>query len=233
MNYAVILAGGVGSRLKSSKIPKQFVELEGIPILQHVVDKFLFSIEINKIVVVVNDIWYEHAKNILSDSVYKNVSICTGGNTRQESLYNGVKFIEQTYGISSDDKIISHDAARPFITLRIIEENIQKLNQFKVVDTVIPATDTIVKSDNGIIISNIPDRSTMYQGQTPQSFYAQDFIKLYESLTKDYLDKVTDAARIFAENGFDVGLVNGSEYNIKITTDYDLMIAEFLTKNKK
>ncbi len=228
MNYGVLLAGGTGTRLKSSKIPKQFLELGGLSVLESVVDKFLVCDKIDRIVLVVNEVWLDHAKSLLASDKYNNVIICTGGATRQESLYNGLKLIRDKYGISSDDKVVSHDIARPFITLKIIEDNIKALDNSRVADTVIPATDTIVKSENNQFITEIPKRSQMYQGQTPQSFYLSDFIKLYEKLDKEYLDSLTDAARMFVENGFKVALVKGSEFNIKITTDYDFMIAKYL-----
>lgn len=228
MNYAVLLAGGTGTRLKFSKLPKQFLELDNVSVLESVVDKFLICDQIDKIILVVNEVWIDHARAMLSNDRYKAVDICTGGATRQDSLYNGVKWIESNYGISNEDKVVSHDVARPFITLKIISDNLEALKTYRAADTVIPATDTIVRSVNGNVISDIPQRNQMYQGQTPQSFYIADFIKLYESLDAEYLNSLTDAARMFAENGIEVALVRGSEFNIKITTDFDLMIAKYL-----
>ena len=117
---------------------------------------------------------------------------------------------------------------RPFITIRIIEDNIKLLDKYRAVDTVISATDTIVHSKNKEFISNIPDREYMFQGQTPQSFRCGDYIKLYENLDKNILVKLTDAARIFVDSGIKVGLVEGSQFNIKITSDFDLLVASTL-----
>ena len=111
---------------------------------------------------------------------------------------------------------------------RVIEENIEAMDYYDAVDTVIPATDTIVESDDKRIINKIPDRNKMYQGQTPQTFRRITYIKIYEQLAQDYLEKVTDAARILVENGCTVAMIRGDEFNIKITTEYDLRIASFL-----
>lgn len=231
MIYAVILAGGSGTRMKSAKIPKQFIMLGDKAILNHTVDKFLFVSKVDRIIVAAPKIWLRHTIDMFSDNKYDRVDVCEGGKTRQESLYKAVKYIEMKYP-ASEDLIISHDVARPFVSYRIINENIEALEKYEAVDTVIPATDTIVRSDSGAIVSAIPDRIKMYMGQTPQSFRRTTYTKIYESLDGEYLEKVTDAARILADNGCVVALVQGDESNIKITTDHDLQIAKFLVNKK-
>ena len=228
MIYAVLLAAGSGSRMKTSSIPKQFLEISGEPILRLAVDKFICCPKIDKIVVVAPPIWISHTRDILSNDRFSNVDVCEGGKTRQESLFNAVKYIDDTYNSSESDIVISHDVARPFISLRIIEDNIKALEKYDASDTVMPATDTIVHSEDGIVISSIPDRSKMFQGQTPQGFRLKSYLSIYKKLDSSYLDRVTDAARILSENGQTVGLVLGDVFNIKITTEYDFNIASFL-----
>ena len=228
MIYAVLLAAGSGSRMKTSTIPKQFLEIRGEPILRLAVDKFLACPRIESIVVVAPSIWMSHTRDVLSHPRYAACHVCEGGKTRQESLYNAVRYIDERYETSDSDLVISHDVARPFVSLRVIEENIRALERFDACDTVIPATDTIVVSEDNTLVSAIPDRRTMYQGQTPQSFRLKTYLRLYATLDKDYLDRVTDAARILKENGCTVGLVQGDVFNIKITTEYDFNIASFL-----
>lgn len=227
MNFAIILAAGSGTRIKSADVPKQFLELQGETLLESVVDKFLCCEEIDQIIVAVPEIWLEHSRDILKHKSQR-VHICTGGKTRQESLYKSALYIRDNFKITEKDKIISHDVARPFVTLRIIRENISALDKYRVVDTIIPATDTIVCSENGADIKTVPERKNMYLGQTPQSFFCLDYIKLYENLGDDYLNSVTDAVKIFVDNGYEVGIVNGSVFNIKITSDFDLLVANFL-----
>ena len=228
MNFAVLLAGGIGTRMKTSALPKQFLELGGEPILRLSVDKFLACPRIDHIVVAAPAIWMSHTRDLLRDARFADVQVCEGGHTRQESLYKAVKHIESVFPVCADDIIVSHDVARPFVSLRVIEENIAALQHYDAADTVMPATDTIVESDDQHVIARIPDRKKMYQGQTPQTFRRTAYLDLYEKLDQAYLDNVTDAARILAENGCNVALVRGDEFNIKITTEYDLRIASFL-----
>lgn len=228
MNFAVLLAGGTGTRMKTSKLPKQFLELGGEPMLRLTADKFLACPSIDHIIVAAPAIWMSHTRDLLRDARFADVHVCEGGRTRQESLYRAVKHIESVYPVADDDIVVSHDVARPFVSLRVIEDNIKALQLFDAADTVIPATDTIVESADQKTITRIQDRSRMYQGQTPQTFRRRSYLKIYETLDEDYLEKVTDAARILAEHGCTVGLVNGDEFNIKITTEYDLRIGSFL-----
>ena len=228
MNFAVLLAGGIGTRMKGAALPKQFLELGGEPMLRLTVDKFLVCPRIDHIIVAAPAIWLSHTRDLLHDERFADVTVCEGGRTRQESLYLAVKHIETVFPVSIDDVVVSHDVARPFVSLRVIEENIDALQNYDAADTVLPATDTIVESDDQRVIARIPDRRRMYQGQTPQTFRRITYLNLYEKLEKTYLDNVTDAARILVENGCTVALVRGDEFNIKITTEYDLRIASFL-----
>ena len=154
-----------------------------------------------------------------------NVEVVEGGSTRNETIINGCKFIEEKYGLNDDDIIITHDSVRPFITQRIIDDNVAAMKKYNAVDTVIEATDTIVESKDGKIISDVPNRKFMYQGQTPQSFNIKELIKTYESLTDDEKEILTDACKMFSIKGKDVNIVNGETFNIKITNIYDLKIA--------
>ena len=233
MVFAVILAGGSGTRMKSAKLPKQFLTIKGEPILRLTLDKFVACPGIDHIVLAAPAIWMAHTKDLLAGEHYQGVHVCEGGSTRQESLYNALKYIEANFEVDDETIVVSHDVARPFVSLRIIEDNICGVKELGAVDTVIPATDTIVQSSDGVIISNIPDRVQMYQGQTPQSFKLRTFTRIYETLDDAYLARVTDAARILAEHGCTVKLVQGELFNIKITTEYDFRIAEFLLGETK
>lgn len=166
MNFAVLLAAGSGTRMKTSTIPKQFLELAGEPILRLTVDKFLACPRIDNIVVAAPAIWTSHTRDLLRDERFRDVAICEGGHSRQDSLYKAVKYIESVFTVSNDDIIISHDVVRSFVTLRIIEDNINALRDYDAANTVIPSTDTIVESNDHKTIDRIQDRCRMYQGQT-------------------------------------------------------------------
>ncbi len=146
---------------------------------------------------------------------------------------NAISYIEEQGDLTEDTIIVTHDSVRPFITHRIISENVRYAQKYGACDTVIAATDTIVESRDGEIISEIPERSKMYQGQTPQSFCAVKLKNLYESLTEEEKQILTDAAKIFAIKGEKVYLVQGEVSNIKITYPYDLRVAEALIKEDR
>ena len=146
---------------------------------------------------------------------------------------SGIRYIEKEFGINDDDIIVTHDAVRPFLTHRIIEENIEMALKYGATDTVVPAFDTIVESKDGNIISDIPRRDFMYQGQTPQSFNINKLVGLYNSLTDEEKQVLTDAAKIFVVKGQEVKLVNGEVFNMKITTPYDLKLANALVNGEK
>ncbi len=228
MVIAVILAGGNGSRMMNTSTPKQFIKLGSLSLLEHTVEKFLYCPGIDVVVIVTHSAWLPHTQNILNSPQFKNVLVCEGGKTRQESLYYALKFIQKTIPNSEESIIISHDAVRPFVSFRIIEDNIRLAQKYDAVDTVLAATDTIVTSIDGSTVQSVPNRQSMYQGQTPQTFRLKTYVSIYEALEDNYLQTVTDAARILVENGCTVGLVHGEPFNIKITNDFDLHVAHFL-----
>ena len=154
-----------------------------------------------------------------------------GGKTRNDTLINSIKYIEDNFGIDDDSIIITHDSVRPFLTHRIIEDNIEAAKKYDACDTVVPATDTIVESLNGEIISNIPVRSNYYQGQTPQSFNIKKLADLINSLTDEESSILTDACKIFTLKGEEVHLVEGEVTNIKITYPYDLKLANTILED--
>ncbi len=151
-----------------------------------------------------------------------------GGSDRNSTIMNAINYIEEKFGLDDDTIIVTHDAVRPFVTHRIIMDNIKAAVKVGACDTVIPATDTIVESIDGEKISSIPDRSKVYQGQTPQSFRAKRLKELYLSLTAEEKAILTDAAKIYLLKGEAVHLVSGEVFNIKITYPYDLTVAETL-----
>ena len=230
MIYAVIAAGGIGSRMGNVEKPKQYITLKNKPIIAHTVEKFYVNDCFEKIIILCPDQWVNHTKSIIKKHLPEDerVVVLQGGSTRNETIMNAIKYIEETDGLDDETVIVTHDAVRPFVSARIISENIEGALKFGATDTVVPATDTIVESQNGSVISNIPDRSKLYQGQTPQAFKAKLLKELYYSLTEEEKDILTDACKIFSMKGHDVHLIDGEVHNIKITYPYDLRVAKAL-----
>lgn len=233
--YALILAGGIGQRMGNMEKPKQFIELKGKPILIHTIEKFYLNPKFQQILVLTPKQWINHTENLLKKYIpdgADKVIVLEGGATRNDTLMNGISYIENNGNMDEETVVVTHDAVRPFVTSRIIEENIQAAVSVGACDTVIPATDTIVTSEDGQIISEIPNRSLMYQGQTPQSFKAQMLKSLYASLSEEEKQVLTDAAKICVIKGKNVKLVDGEVYNIKITYPYDVDVAKLLLKEE-
>ncbi|HAP20003.1 MAG TPA: 2-C-methyl-D-erythritol 4-phosphate cytidylyltransferase [Lachnospiraceae bacterium] len=232
MIFGVVLAGGIGSRMGNVDKPKQYLLIGDKPILIHTLEKFFIESEFEKVLVLCPKEWVAHTRNLivkyLGDT--ERVVVLAGGETRNETIMNSIDYIEENYGLSEDTIIVTHDSVRPFVTQRIIKENIQYAKEFGACDTAVAATDTIVCSEDGKLISDIPKRQKMYQGQTPQTFQALKLKNLYYSLTDEEKNLLTDAAKIFVMKGEKVHIVEGEVFNIKITYPYDLRVAEALLK---
>lgn len=232
MIFAAILAGGVGSRMGNSDVPKQFLNLGDKPILIHTIEKFIINSKFDKILVLTPNNFINSTidliKNIEGET--DKIIVLEGGETRNDTIRNAISYIKSNFPIDDDSVIVTHDSVRPFVSHRIIEDNIKMASEYGACDTVIPATDTIVESVDGDTISSIPLRDHYYQGQTPQSFKINKLDSLYNNLSKDEIESLTDAAKIFTLNNEDVFLVEGDVTNIKITYPYDLKLANTILK---
>ncbi|MCB5940201.1 2-C-methyl-D-erythritol 4-phosphate cytidylyltransferase [bacterium 210820-DFI.6.52] len=228
MIFGAILAGGTGSRMNIADMPKQFLPLGDKPIILHTLEKFLLCDRMDRVYVGVHPDWVGHMQDLLERQVpqKERVTLVLGGGDRNSTIFNIVDKIEADWGQSDDHLIVTHDAVRPFVTLRILEENIEAARAFGACDTVVSAVDTIVVSENGETISQIPDRRLMYQGQTPQSFRISLLKRLYQSLDEEEKAILTDACKICVVRQTPVRLVEGDVSNLKITTVSDYKIAQ-------
>lgn len=235
MVFGVLLAGGVGSRMGNMEKPKQYLNIADRPIIIHTIEKFYVNETFEKILVLCPEQWISHTKNLIRKYIgeTERIVVVAGGETRNETIMNAIRYIEGEYEVDDDTIILTHDSVRPFVTHRIIEENIEYASKYGACDTAVSSTDTIVQSEDGRIISEIPERRKMYQGQTPQTFRLKKLKALYESLSAEERETLTDAAKIFVMKGEDVYLVEGEVSNIKITYPYDLRVAETLIQSEK
>ncbi|MCF2570145.1 2-C-methyl-D-erythritol 4-phosphate cytidylyltransferase [Mediterraneibacter glycyrrhizinilyticus] len=233
--YGVILAGGQGTRMGNSDKPKQFLEVGGRPILIHTVEKFVVTPDFHQVIVLAPKQWLAYTKDIIKKYIkhHERIVVIEGGNTRNETIMNAIQYIENSGCLTENTIIVTHDSVRPFVTYRMIEENIRYAEECGACDTVIPASDTIVESRDGNFISNIPERKMMYQGQTPQSFKAKRLREIYESLTEKEREILTDACKIYVLKNEPVHLVEGDVSNIKITYPHDLRVAEAILGGSK
>lgn len=230
MIFGAIVAGGIGNRMNLSGLSKQFLPLGDSkkPIIIHTLEKFLLCDRLDYIYLGVHKDWVGYAEELLGKYGIdtKRVFVTEGGADRNLTIMNMIDAIEKSHGASNEHIIVTHDAVRPFVTLKMINENIDAAVQCGACDTVMPAIDTIICSSGGDYITDVPDRKTMYQGQTPQSFNMQALKNLYNDLNNQEKSLLTDACRIFTFRNKPVKLVVGSTFNIKVTTVSDYKIAE-------
>jgi len=232
MIYAGILAGGQGTRMGNVPMPKQFLLLNEKPIIVHTLEKFVLNPRFDQIIIASPKEWINYTKDVLKkfELNLSHIHVVEGGKERNDTIMNIIKYIDNEYGLKDEDILLTHDAVRPFLTHRIIDENIDMGLKYGAVDTVIEAIDTIVESQDNEFVTNIPERDIMYQGQTPQTFNVKALEKLYNQLTEDEKNILTDACKIFSLKGEKVKLVRGELFNIKITTPYDLNVANSIIK---
>ena len=224
-NVAVILAGGIGSRV-GLEIPKQLVKLAGKTILEHTLLAIHSHDQINEILVIMPHTHLAEAP-FLGDRVrYPKIkALLAGGRTRNESTQVAIDFLG-----NRDCNVLLHDAVRPFITTAIISSCIAALTDFEAVDTGIPSADTIIEVDEENFIREIPSRSSLRRGQTPQAFRLSTIRDAYIKANQDpnfaATDDCTVVLRYLPETK--VKVVDGDVSNMKVTEPIDLFIADKL-----
>ena len=226
MNIALIVAAGSGTRM-GMETPKQFVLVKDKPLLFYSVNMFETYPELDSIVIVTNKEYISEVEEIVKEYNFKKVkAIVSGGETRQDSVYNGLTKIKEF--ASEDDIVLIHDSARPLVNHRIIYDNIKACLEFGAVDTVIQASDTIVKSTDGSGVDELPLRKELYQAQTPQTFKLGLILEAHEYAKTHHIPDVTDDVKLVISLGKQVHIVEGSKLNFKITTPEDLDLLEAL-----
>lgn len=229
MNIAIILASGNGTRINKSKIPKQFIKIDKLPVLLYGLKTFYFLNEIDKIVLTCKKEYKNALLSLLSSlKMDDKVIVVEGSDSRNKSLANAVKYIKNHLNPSADDIILSHDGVRIFVTKKIILENIKllKANTSDVIYTAIKSPDTLGEVINETEVSKIFIRDLCFRGQTPQSAKWKIFDEVYQNHFEQNLFDNSDFCKLALMLNKKITLCNGSELNFKITTDYDLLIAK-------
>lgn len=234
MIIAGIVAGGTGSRMGNTKLPKQFLDLCGKPVIVRTTEKFISVSQIDIVIIGINPEWKSYMTE-LKDKYFKNVKkliITDGGEDRNATVQNIISAAKKL-GADDESIVLTHDAVRPFVTEKMISDSVNAMKSCDICTVAIPATDTVVSSESGVNISGFPLRKTMFQEQTPQTFKLGTFKKVYENIDKEQLKNVTDVCRLFYMCGYDVKLIQGDVSNIKLTFPYDYTVAKILVENKK
>ena len=221
MVLAAILAGGTGRRF-GSEIPKQFLALGNEPVLVKSLRAFAESWEVHAAVVTVPEGWEEEASAMIDSAALSlKADVIPGGATRALSLKRALDFLAEKYG-REDHVVLTHDAARPFVSARIIRDNVRAALEYGAANTCVPATDTVFLSEDGRFMDSVPPRFTVYHCQTPQTFLLDRFLTLVEGLDPETYAAMTDGTSVCLACGVPVALVEGEPENVKITYPGDL-----------
>ena len=232
MNIALVLAAGSGSRMNNLNEPKQFVLVNDKPLFIYSVEAFQNNPRIDAIVIATNKERIDQVKEYCQKyNLTKVKSVIKGGETRQASVYNGLKEIGQLIE-SKKDLVLIHDSARPLVAQKIIDDNISLCEQYGAVDTVIPANDTIIKSKDDEKVDEILNRKELYQTQTPQTFRYDIIKKAHDMALVNTIPNVTDDCRLVMHFGTEVHFAQGDKMNFKVTTMEDLEMFKAIVKNK-
>ncbi len=217
--YALIVAGGMGTRI-GSETPKQFLELNGLPVLMHTIFAFYRYSEEIKVILVLPESEKDTWKSLCNRHDFvKDLVICTGGNTRFQSVKNGLKEIDE------EGLVAIHDGVRPLVSTEIIAKSFQVAAINETAIAAVSLKDSLRIADgNG---TKTVDRSNFKLIQTPQTFKVSLIKKAYATQLDSSL---TDDASVAEKAGYGVTLFDGSYENIKITTAEDLVVAEALIK---
>jgi 2-C-methyl-D-erythritol 4-phosphate cytidylyltransferase len=220
MNYAVILAGGSGERLSKTAdmgLPKQFLPLGNKTVLEWSLDACARAECFNQIYVVVPKRYVAYTDNLLKGRAV----VIAGGHCRNNSLYNAICEICMRFGAAENDLLLTHDAARPFLTQRVIADNLETAYAHGAAATAIPSADTVFVSNDGERVAEVPGRTRMFLAQTPQTFRLTAIKSLFAGLTDEDSAGYTDAASVFLHAGMTVKLVKGEQNLFKITVAED------------
>lgn len=208
-------------------VPKQFLEIEGKPILFYTLRKFEVCEQIQDIVLIISPDFEMQLNAWIQKWGFKKIkSLVPGGQERQDSVYNGLKALS-----AKTDIVLIHDAVRPFISLEKINELLTKTIEKGAAILAVPTKNTVKEVQNGIVQRTV-NRELLWQVQTPQGFHYSLILNAYEEAMKDSV-LVTDDAMFVEALGHDVYIVTGEELNFKITSPEDLAYAEFLIKTGK
>ena len=225
---AVVLAAGQGKRM-GTEVAKQFLELEGKPLITYALEAFEAS-PVDEVILVTgrDQIAYCQDQIVKAFGFSKVAAVVCGGRERYHSVYEGLKAFRRG---SAPDYVLIHDGARPLVTDQTIRRTICGAVRYGACVSAVPVKDTIKVSDKEGFAAETPDRRRLWQVQTPQAFDSQLLRAALQS-AKDASVSLTDDCAAVERLGKAVALVEGEETNLKITTPLDLLVAEAILEER-
>lgn len=232
MTVALVFAGGSGVRMGAAT-PKQFLDLNGKPVLAHALDLFERHPDVDEIVLVLHADYVATASSFAArHGITKVAHVVAGGETAQDSIYNGLREMSRAYPPGT--VVLIHDGVRPCVRADVIAANVRAVREKGNAVTYTPCYETIVLSKDGQTIDSLPFRRESYTAQAPQSFRLGDILAAHERIRarpEGYRDMV-DQATICWTLGIPIHLVLGNRGNIKVTTPEDLLMLEALLRRR-
>lgn len=223
---ALILAGGIGKRMGVS-LPKQFLEIKGKPVLVHTLSNFQRNDSVDSIVVVCVSDWIEYTWDLVKKyNLSKVEAIIPGGDTSHDSTRNGIFHLRRTLG--KGDVVIIHDAARPILPQKAIDEMLRIAKDSGNASLAIPCYETVIYTDDQLSGNKELDRSHLMRVQTPQAYEYSSILELYERAEKEDRHDFIYADIVAVEYGMTVYFSKGFTNNIKITKQEDIPLCEYL-----
>ena len=222
MNIAIIFAGGSGIRMGAG-VPKQFLEINGKPVIIHTLQLFQYHREIDKIYISIIADYQDYMEELVADyRLSKVAAVLPGGETAQDSIYNALQLAAQEN--PGDSVVLIHDGVRPFVERSVISENIKAVKEYGNAITCTPCFETILISHDGVHVEDVPERCNAYAAQAPQSFFLKDIIAAHDVIRRrpEGYDNMVDACTIIRSQGMTAHMVEGNRGNIKVTTPEDV-----------
>lgn len=234
MIFASLLAGGTGTRMEKHNIPKQFIELNGKPIIIRTIEKILSVADFDYLYIAIHPNYETFLREILAKhdlASNKKIVIIHGGKERIDSVQNVIDAISKK-STNENDIIVMHDAVRPFVSKEILLNSIKTASEFGACVATVPAVDTMYILDNEGFITGFPNRQTLFNGQAPDSFKIGVIKNALNSLTDEERKVITGTVQICAAKGYKIQTIAGEYKNIKITTENDLTLAIGILKEE-
>ena len=233
MNIAIVFAGGSGARMGSS-IPKQFLEINNMPLIVHTLRLFQQHKRIDKIYISTLRDYIPYVEHLVEEfRLTKVAGVVPGGDTAQDSIYLALKKAQEENDENSI--VLLHDGVRPFVSYSVITNNIKCVKEHGNAITCIPCYETILVSESGKTVESVPQRSETFIAQAPQSFYLKDILAAHEQIraTAQGYENMVDACTIMNALNIPTHMVAGNRGNIKVTTPEDVYTFRALLQYKE
>lgn len=225
MNYAIILSGGIGTRMRSDGFPKQYLMVNEKPVLLYALEPFAACRQIDRIVIVANDAWKEQIQQWVKDAgIEKPVDIAPNGDCRQASILNGLLACAAYKAPTAEDKVLIHDGVRPLVTVKLIEDCLDVLQRYDCCLPAVPIFDSTYTTQDHATVFGPFNRDKLVCGQTPEGFELKSYLELNQACTPEELEKLRGSVELPLQHGLTIGLVQGDHNNFKLTRPDDLKL---------